>query len=147
MCDCSQDPNLFRGGGDPIRIFFIQLHRDGAFSKRPAVIQCIREIKASPHSCLLADRLLEKPARGGSGRIVSFLLLYLIHRFYSSQPHSPFQTSELDLISFITVMIRCLHSSYCALHGKALSAFLLFLRQAPNLFLLHQTSLIIIQYE
>lgn len=137
---CSEEEGIQSGS-------FSSSRTETGLFKRPAVIQCIREIKASPHSCLLADRLLEKPARGGSGRILSFLLLYLIHRFYSSQPHSPFQTSELDLIFFIAVMIRCLHSSYCALHCKALSVFLLFLRQAPNLFLQHQTSLILIQNE
>lgn len=63
---CSEEEGIQSGS------FSSSCTETGAFSKRPAVIQCIREIKASPHSCLLADRLLEKPARGGSGRILSF---------------------------------------------------------------------------
>lgn len=54
MCDCAQDPNLFRGaGGSNPDLFHPAAKRQGFFPKGPAVIQCISEIKASPRSCLM----------------------------------------------------------------------------------------------
>lgn len=107
MCDCSQDPKQFREGGDPIRIFFIQPHRDRAFSKRPAVILCIREIKASPHSCLmLTDSWKNWLGVDLRGSFPS-LLLYLFQSSHLPQPHASFQTLELNLFSFISIMISC----------------------------------------
>lgn len=128
MCDCSQDPKQFREGGDPIRIFFIQPHRDRAFSKRPAVILCIREIKASPHSCLmLTDSWKNWLGVDLRGSFPS-LLLYLFQSFHLPQPHAPFQTLELNLFSFISIMISCPHVSWHrALHCKATFIFPVFL--------------------
>lgn len=135
MCDCSQGPNLFRGGGDLIRIFFIQPHRDTAFSKRPAVIQCLSEIKASPHSCLMLTGSWKNWLGVDLGGSFPTLLLYLFHWFLSLQPHTSFQTLELGLlhpqISFIIVMIRSPHGSaskHCELHCRASVIFPNFLR-------------------
>lgn len=115
MCDCSQGPNLFRGGGDLIRIFFIQPHRDTAFSKRPAVIQCLSEIKASPHSCLMLTDSWKNWLGVDLGGSFPSLVLYLFHWFLSLQAHTSFQTLELGLLhpqfSFIIVMIRSPHGS------------------------------------
>lgn len=82
MCDCSQGPNLFRGG-DPIRIFFIQPHRHRAFSKGPAVIQCISEIKASPHSCLMLTASWKNWLGVDLGGSLPSLLLYPLYRSLS----------------------------------------------------------------
>lgn len=74
--------------GDPIRIFFIPPHRGRAFSKGPVVIQCISEIKASPHSCLMLTASWKNCLWVDLGGSFPTLLLYLLYRPLSSQPHT-----------------------------------------------------------
>lgn len=81
MCDCSQGPNLFRGGGIQSGSFSSSRTETGLFSERPAVIQCISEIKASPHSCLMLTDSWKNCLGVDLGGSFPSLLLYLFHKF------------------------------------------------------------------